>query len=92
MLAPQVTSGHDVVLVIAGEPLREMIVGLVQANGYEVCAAATPLETIHLLERLKDQLRCAVISPQLPWAPGLWELLVDEYPDIEPIVLDDCDD
>jgi len=88
-LAPPEATGHDVVLVIAGGPLRDMLVELVQANGYEVRASTTPLETIELLERLKDRVRCAILSPQIAWAPAVWELIVDEYPDIEPIVLDD---
>lgn len=86
---PPLGVGHDVVLVLAGEPMRDTLVELVRANGYEVRASTTPLETIQLLEHLKGQLRCAIISSQLPWAPGLWELLVDEYPDVEPIVFDD---
>jgi hypothetical protein len=89
MLAPAGVNKHDVVLVLVGEPLRDMIVDLVRANGYEVRASTTPLETIQLLERLKGQLRCAIISSRLPWAPGVWELLVDEYPDVEPIAFDD---
>jgi hypothetical protein len=89
MLAPAGVNEHDVVLVLVGEPLRDMIVDLVRANGYEVRASTTPLDTIQLLEHLKDQLRCAIISSQLPWGPGVCELLVDEYPDVEPIVLDD---
>jgi hypothetical protein len=88
MLAPPEATGHDVVLVIACEPLRNLMVELVQANGYDVRASATPLETIHLLERLRGQLRCAIISSQVSWAPEVWELLVDEYPDVEPIVLE----
>lgn len=87
-LAPPDATGHDLVLVIAGGALRDMIVELVQANGYEVRASTTPLDTIQLLERLKGQLRCAIISSQVPWAPAVWELLVDEYPDVEPIVLE----
>ena len=86
-LPPEIT-GQDVVLVLAGEPLRDMIVELVRANGYEVRASTTPLETIVLLERLKDQLRCAIISSRLPWGSEMWELLVDEYPEVEPIVLE----
>lgn len=78
----------DIVLVLADEPLRDMLGEAVRAHGYEVQSSATPLETVQLLERLKDRLRCAIISSQLPWAPAVWELLIDEYPDIEPVVVE----
>ncbi|HET7504121.1 MAG TPA: hypothetical protein VFK02_24035 [Kofleriaceae bacterium] len=78
----------DVVLVLANEPLRKMLGEVVRAHGYDVQASATPLETVQLLERLKDRLRCAIISSQLPWGPSVCELLIDEYPDIEPVVVD----
>jgi hypothetical protein len=80
---------RDVVLVLAAEPLRGMIAELMRANGYEVRASTTPLETVLVLERLQERLRCAIISSQLPWGAGAWELLVDEYPDVEPVVLED---
>jgi hypothetical protein len=87
--APGRTDETDVVLVLANEPLRDTLGDLVRARGYEVRASATPLETVQLLELLKDRLRCAIISSQLPWGSGVWELLVDEYPEIEPVLVED---
>ncbi|HEU4734733.1 MAG TPA: hypothetical protein VFT22_42875 [Kofleriaceae bacterium] len=86
--APAGSDESDVVLVLANEPLRNMLGDLVRANGYEVQESTTPLETVQVIERLKHRLRCAIISSQLPWGPGVWELLVDEYPDIEPVVVE----
>jgi CheY-like chemotaxis protein len=89
MLVVREPSDRDIVLVIAGKPMRDMLAELVRASGFEVRAATTPLETIQILERQNDHLRCAIVSSHVSWAPAVWELLADEYPGIERIALDD---
>ncbi|HEY5928220.1 MAG TPA: hypothetical protein VIV11_41315 [Kofleriaceae bacterium] len=56
-------------------------------NGYEVLACQTPLEAIQLLEQFSRDIGFAVLSPAAPQALDLRELLADEYPAIQRLVL-----
>lgn len=78
---------HPCVLVLAETPLRDAIATAVRSNGYDVLACTTPLEAIHMLERHGNQIGYAVLSPATPRALELRELLADEYPTIERLVL-----
>jgi hypothetical protein len=79
--------GHDLVLVLAEEPMRDQLVALVRRSGYHAQACTTPLETVQVLEHKSDRLRCALISPQLAWGHSVGELLDDEYPGIDHVVV-----
>ena len=75
------------VLVLAEPDLRDALALAVRTNGYEVFACQTPLDAIQLLERHSLQIGYAVLSPQTPRALELHDLLVDEYPTIQPMLL-----
>jgi len=75
------------VLVLAEPGLRDELATAVRANGYEVLACQTPLEAIQLLQRYSRGIGYAVLSPAAPQALELRELLADEYPAIQPLVL-----
>ena len=75
------------VLVLAEESVREPLTAAVRTNGSEVLTAETPLEAIQLLERHSDYIGYAVLSPAVPNAVALGELLADEYPAIQRLVL-----
>ena len=78
---------HSCVLVLAETPLRHASATAGRSNGYDVLACTPPLEAIHMLERHGDQIGYAVLSPATPRALELRELLADEYPAIERLVL-----
>jgi DNA-binding response OmpR family regulator len=75
------------VLVVAEQNLRDALSAAVRMNGYEVLACQTPLEAIQLLERHSSRIGYAVLSPAAPRVLELRELLADEYPAIQPMVL-----
>lgn len=75
------------VLVLAEPALRDALAMAVRTNGYEVLACKTPLEAIQLLERHSRNIGYAVLSPEAPQALDLRELLADEYPAIQRLVL-----
>ena len=75
------------VLVVAEQTLREELSAAVRLNGYEVLSCQTPLEAIQLLERYSSRIGYAVLSPAAPRVLELRELLADEYPAIQPMVL-----
>lgn len=75
------------VLVIAEPSLREALARAVRTNGYDVLACQTPLEAIQLLERHGTSIEYAVLSPASPQALELHELLTEEYPAIQRLVL-----
>lgn len=75
------------VLVVAEEPFRDELATLVRTNGYEAVTCQTPLEAIHALERHAGRISYVVLSPQSPRALELQELLEDEYPGVQPMVL-----
>jgi hypothetical protein len=75
------------VLVLVEEPLRAEIVSAVRTNGYEAHACKTPLDVIQILERYGKRIAYAVLSPAAPRALEVRELLADEYPSIQPLVL-----
>ena len=75
------------VLVVAEEPFRDELASLVRTNGYEALTCRTPLEAIHALERHGGRIGYVVLSPQSPRALELQELLADEYPGVQPMVL-----
>ncbi len=75
------------VLVVAEQTLRDELSAAVRLNGYEVLSCQTPLEAIQLLERHSSRIGYAVLSPAAPRVLELRELLADEYPAIQPMVL-----
>ena len=75
------------VLVVAEQTLRDELAAAVRLNGYEVLSCQTPLEAIQLLERHSSRIGYAVLSPAAPRVLELRELLADEYPAIQPMVL-----
>jgi hypothetical protein len=75
------------VLVLVEEPLRNDIVTAVRTNGYEAHACNTPLDVIQILERHGGRIGYAVLSPGAPRALEIRELIADEYPSIQPLVL-----
>lgn len=75
------------VLVVAEPSLREPLARAVRTNGYEVLTCQTPLEAIQLLERHSPSIEYAVLSPATPQALDLRELLAEEYPAIQRLVL-----
>jgi hypothetical protein len=75
------------VLVVAEQTLRDELSAAVRLNGYEVLSCQTPLEAIQLLERHSSRIGYAVLSPAAPRVLELRELLADEYPAIQRMVL-----
>ena len=78
---------HSCVLVLAEPPIRDALASAVRMNGYEVLSCQTPLEAIQLLEQHSPKIGYAVLSPASPQALDLRELLAEEYPAIQPLVL-----
>jgi hypothetical protein len=75
------------VLVLAEPALRDALATAVRANGYQVLSCQTPLEAIQLLEQYGRGIGYAVLSPASPQALDLRDLLADQYPAIQPMVL-----
>jgi len=79
------------VLVLAEPALRDALATAVRANGYEVLACRTPLEAIQMLELHSRDIGYAVLSRTAPQALELRELLADEYPAIQRVMLSRCE-
>lgn len=75
------------VMVLADVPSRDRLVALAHSCGYDAWACTTPLEAVHVLERHRPRVRCALIAPDLPWGSGVGELLDDEYPDVDHLMV-----
>jgi hypothetical protein len=78
---------EQLALVIADEPLRQVLVEVVRSYGFDAIAPATPLEVVQRLLAEGPRIACAVISPDVSWAAALHDYLADEYPAIEPTLL-----
>lgn len=75
------------VLVIADDFLGDILSAAIRTNGYEVHACRTPLDAIQVLERHSPQICYAVLSAAEPHALEVGELLTDEYPAIQQLLL-----
>ena len=80
-------TSHACVLVVAEPNLRDALTAAVRSNGYEAFECQTPLEAIQLLERHSSKIAYAVLSPAAPRVLELRELLAEEYPAIQRMVL-----
>jgi hypothetical protein len=80
-------ANDEQVLVIADTPLDSAIADVVHAFGFDTVVAATPLDAICKLTSLRDRLAAIVISPDVVWAGDFRELLAEEFPELDPVVL-----
>ena len=80
-------SSHPCVLVVAEPQLCDALALAVRTNGYGVFECRTPLDAIQVLERHSSDIAYAVLSPATPRALELRELLAEEYPAIQPLLL-----
>jgi hypothetical protein len=80
-------SSHSCVLVVAEPQLRDALALAVRTNGYGVFECQTPLDAIQVLERHSSDIGYAVLSSATPRAFELRELLAEEYPAIQPLLL-----
>ena len=76
-----------VALLIAEPELAAPVSELYQAYGYEVFLPETPLDVIETLAVAGDQVRVVLISSEARWASGLRELIAEEFPKTEQIIL-----
>ncbi|MCX5743624.1 MAG: hypothetical protein NT062_14120 [Proteobacteria bacterium] len=89
-LPPPGVVERDRVLVWATEPLRAVLVKLVEAFGYEVHAPATPLHAIETLIDAGHRFSHAVIAMGASddLGSGMRDFLADEYPAIYCVTVD----
>lgn len=78
---------HAGVIVIAEQTFEEALATAIRTNGYEVHACRTPLDAIQVLELHSDQISYAVLSTAEPRALEVGELIADEYPAIQRLLL-----
>jgi hypothetical protein len=76
-----------IVLVIADVPLTAPITERYRTRGYEVLAPTTPLDVIQRLLAVGDRVSVVVVSVEARWASGLDELISEEFPDIDHVLL-----
>lgn len=79
--------GRRIALVIADDPLAAALGELYRAYGYDVIVAETPLDAIQTLVSGGDEVGAVCLSLETTWAGELRELLADEFPEIDRIVL-----
>jgi len=80
-------TSHARVLVIAEDAIGDLLALALRTNGYEVHACRTPLDAIQVLEQHSPQIGYAVLSTGAPRALEVGELLTDEYPAIQQVLL-----
>jgi hypothetical protein len=73
-------------LVIADAPLGRVLGALYRAYGYEVVVPKTPLDAVQAL-LATDRVAIVIVSQSAGWAAGLRELIAEEFPEIDQIVL-----
>ena len=81
------TPRRGIALVIAEPELAAAVSELYQAYGYEVFLPETPLDVIETFTRVGDQVRMVLISSEAGWANGLRELIAEEFPKADRIML-----
>lgn len=80
-------AGRDVLLLVAEEPVRDVLLALARATGFDAYACATPHDVIDTLVQVGDRVACAIVSAGATWGSGLREFLADEYPGIHRIAV-----
>ena len=78
---------HDIALVIAEPEVGAALGELYQTYGYEVFLPETPLDVIETLVTVGDQVGVVLISSEARWATGLRELIAEEFPKTDRIML-----
>lgn len=78
---------RDSVLLVADEPLRDVLLELAIARGYEPYWFCLPLDAIYCLVRNGDRIGHALIESALPWSEELCGLLAEHYPHVRRILL-----
>jgi hypothetical protein len=78
---------RDSVLLVADEPLRDVLLELARERGYEPYWFSLPLDAIYCLVRRGERIGHALIESDLPWSDELCMLLADHYPHIRRILL-----
>lgn len=78
---------RDIALVIAEPELAAAVSELYQASGYEVFLPETPLDVFDTLVAVGDQVRVVLISSESRWATGVHELIAEEFPKTERVML-----
>lgn len=78
---------RSIALVIAEPELAAAVSELYQAYGYEVFLPETPLDVIETFTMLGHQVRMVLISSEARWASGLRELIAEEFPKADRIML-----
>jgi hypothetical protein len=84
---PPPLDGRDALLLVADEPIRGAVWELATRGGYDVFACRSPLDVIDTLVGAGDRLACVVLESTVPWGTGLRELLAEEYPKLDTVIL-----
>lgn len=80
--------GRDVMIVVAEEPLCGALLDIASANGFQVFACETPLDVFATLAELGDRTDCAIVSARIAWGNAMAEVLADEYPAVQRILVE----
>ena len=86
-LASQLKDGRDVVLLVADEPGRQVLVDMLQPIAREVLVPSRLDDAEQLLQCRGAQIAAAVLSSQPEWGVKLRVSLATAYPEIRRVVL-----